>query len=176
MDGLKPPGRWQLAAAAVVFLPFPLWVLPAKTQEAAQQYPGIDTPDLLFWYSGEHLLDIFAALGPEGRAQYIEDHLVFDVLWPLAYTYVFIAILGNLWRALGWHHGRWRHAWLWISLTPFALDMVENLCGVAVASAWPERRELLASVSASFTTIKWCAVAAVNLLMLGATGLWLKRR
>ncbi len=173
---MKTPRPWHLAAAALVFAPFPAWVLPGKTHEAAELSPGIDIPDLTFWYSGEHLLSIFEALGPEGRARYIHDHLVFDVLWPLAYTYVFFAILGNLWRALGWHRGAWRNAWLWLALTPFALDMVENLSGVAVASAWPDPSPTLASISASFTTIKWCSVGGVMLVILGATGLWLARR
>lgn len=152
----------------------PAWALPAAIAAAlglsmalnviVVGVLGVDpVPDLLHPATPTTLTATLDAMGPEGRAAYVQTAFL-DVLYPLAYG---VAISGALARL-----APPRLAWLpWLLPVTVAADLTENLLFVGLAAErWP-RADAVLLLGCAANAVKWLT-ADVSLLSLAALGLW----
>jgi hypothetical protein len=141
------------------------WVLPNQAALSAS-HSDLAPPDLRFVYSAEELRAVLESMGEAGRAAYIRSRYVFDIVWPLAYTYFYLAVLA--WAVpRAWSSESWlQRAWPWLGMGPFWLDMVENtLTGIAAAT-FPNIAGAVAVAASFFTAAKWSSVGVCSALLL----------
>ena len=112
----------------LVFLGTVIFVLPAQSAGTPEE-----SPDLSIFYNVEDLYRIAESYGEEGRAEYIQARLTFDVVWPLVYT-VFLASSISWLYVMGFGESS---RWLCSNLLPIAgliFDYLENGATVIVMS------------------------------------------
>jgi hypothetical protein len=158
----------HLVLAVGTFVVFMLWVLPAQAERSAE-FSTTRPPDLRVLYTPDDLVEIFDDYGEAGRQAYIRSRYVFDLVWPLAYTYFYVAMLAWL-MPRAFPRGGWlRQHWPRIALAPFVLDLLENALTGSLAYVYPNRHDGWAWTASVVSTFKWAAVVAVTLSLAGAT-------
>ncbi len=158
---------WATLAALVVFTLFVALVLPTQTPDAATKAIGV--PDLAFYYTSQDLYRMADAYGEGGRADYIQGHFTFDVIWPLAYTTFLIS-------ALSWLTQRGfaeSSSWQYVNLLPLLatlFDFLENASTSLVMYRYPTHLSMIAALAGIFTALKWVFVGMSFLALLIALG------
>lgn len=122
--------------------------------------------DTRLFFSPEEAYDSISAYSAEGRALYMQTTLLFDYLYPWAYS---LFLCFSIFRLSG------KFA---LSLLPFlvlALDYAENTVVVVLLFQYPEKLEGLAHAAGMITSAKWAMVVLCLLLILwaGSNKLWL---
>ena len=141
-----------------------IFILPAQSASS----PG-ESPDLSIFYSVDDLYRIAESYGEEGRAEYIQARLTFDVIWPIVYT-VFLA------SSMSWLFIRGfseNSSWLYSNILPVAgllLDYLENGAAVIVMWNYPARTPVIDFATTVFTPLKWLSLGASFLLLFIGVG------
>ncbi len=125
--------------------------------------------DLSFAYSPEDAFARVAAYGEIGRARFPIFSFTGDLVYPVAYTACFAALLSLLARPLV---GTWALA-MKLNLLPvavFMLDIFENLSIAVMMHIYPATPLALGLAASIFTTGKWlfAGLAISSALVLGA--------
>jgi uncharacterized membrane protein YoaT (DUF817 family) len=128
--------------------------------------------DLRISYTADELYGALSALGEAGRAAYVRNILILDVLWPLAYG-AFLTLLPLY--AFADQTRRRRRALASVAVAAVMLDYAENMSVLTLVLRYPERLDGLARVASTFTTTKWVFVA-VAMVIAVAAAVWLLRR
>jgi hypothetical protein len=98
-------------------------------------------------YSPQATYERLAAYGQAGRRARIVMHLLFDLLYPVAYTLFF----SNSFLLLSRHSRLVPWLWRWAALLPWVAagsDLVENAAIISMAQSSPTPRPLLARLRA----------------------------
>jgi hypothetical protein len=118
---------------------------------------GAGPIDLLFFYTPTIVYGMIASYGEELRTSYRIFELTYDIAYPIVYTLLFaLAITWLFQRGLASDSNMYKY-----NVVPFGAlitDFFENLCIVAMLSAFPSTPTLLAWVSTLFTLAKWTFV------------------
>ena len=165
---------WVALLGLVIFALFTALVLPRQAQNATP-VADVGTPDLSLWYSPSELYQMAEDYGAEGRQDYIQARLSFDVIWPLVYTFFLVT-------SLSWLFGRsttlerlWRRANL-IPLAAMLLDFLENISTSIVMARYPAYSAGIAAVAPFFTLTKWLFVGGSFVLLLMGAGALIRQR
>lgn len=113
--------------------------------------------DIRFWYDTNTAYSVFAALGPDGRLQYMLGASTLDVVYPFVYSTMFAVWLTLLLPG----ENRLSCA---VRLSPFAIllaDLLENSGIIIMLSRFPEKMDSLVFVTALLTASKWSLASAV---------------
>lgn len=169
-DLTVPRGRTVGVAFAVfvafMLVGFPLW-------RAVNAMPeDVTVMDLRLSYTPDELYAALSALGAAGRAAYVRNILVLDVLWPLAYG-AFLTLLPLY--AFADQPPRRRRLLASVAIVGVVLDYAENMSVLTLVLRFPDRIDGLARVASGFTTAKWVFVTAA-MVVAGVAGIRLLRR
>ena len=164
-----------LAVLTLLYILFPAIVLPPIESQLKGYSGGMGPIDLKFTYTPTEVFQMVAAYGEQGRAYYRMIEMTVDILYPLAYTLFFGALLTAILRRAFPGNSMVQRLAL---LTPlcFLLDMAENIGIITMLSQFPAQPEAVAQITALFTTAKWVAFAAIILTVLVGLVVWLIRR
>ena len=167
---------WRtLGLAFIAYVLFPALFLPKAEQDindAAGRAVGII--DLGFGFDLAKMQQQVADYGEAGRAYYRRTEMTIDVLYPLAYATFFSLILSLLMRGLPLSAGLLR--WNVLPFVMLGFDYLENICIVAMLSAYPDWSDTTALLCAIFRFVKWMLFAAMAVLILFLIGKRLLRR
>ena len=168
---------WRIAglksfiAALLIYLVFGGWVMPQGAQRI-QELSGkkVEILDLQFSYSPERAKAILANYNDASRDFAIKFGLIADTLYPMSYTFLFLVIIGWVFKSLAGYGFRIRY----IHLLPFLVMLVdygENICIATLLKSFPDVSDNLINVSSMFTSLKW-SLLAVETFIIGSA-LWL---
>ena len=141
---------------AITYLVFVLLIFPGLATEITA--PPID---LAFHYSVEQVYDWIELYGEEGRKRYMIGELTVDFAYPIVYTALFCGLIGFFTK-----DGR-ENKYNSLAVLPTAIwlfDMLENTGIVTMLYRYPEKLQMVASVTAWFTSIKWTLAVVVVLM------------
>jgi hypothetical protein len=158
-----------LLLGSILYLVFPTVVLK-NLEEQMNTYAGrqIGPIDLLFFETNpEQVLEMVAAYGEQGRAQYALGELTADVAYPLAYAFLFGVILSLLFR------GKRYVPFRYINLIPVLMlgfDLLENTCIVMLLKSYPAQSVGMAGLCLVFNSLKWITFLLMLSLILYGLG------
>lgn len=173
---LNIAGLRTFLAALAIYLVFGAYVMPtgAKTfQEKAGQ--KVEILDLQFNYNPAQARQIIDKYGQEGRSYAIQFGLVADTFYPMAYTFLFLIITSLIFKNLknkGLNTGS-------LHLFPLVIvpvDYLENLSIANLMLKYPQVSDNEILIASFFTSFKWCLVAGLILIILGALVLMLTKK
>ncbi len=168
---------WRIAGfkafigALIIYLVFAAYVMP-KGPQMIQQISGkkVEILDLQFTYTPERARAILGEYGVLARWEAASFELWADTLYPLAYTFLFLIIMGWLFKSLSVYGVRIRY----IHLLPFLVliaDYCENACIITMLKSYPDFSDNLALASSFFTSLKWSLLALITFII--GAGIWL---
>lgn len=155
----------MIIALAVLFVFANGYVFPAVAARiaAVAAMPSFLPLDLTPMYSPGDASALLSALGPEGRRLYLVTELTVDLVYPVVYGALFYLLIQWLF-ARSAPPPRWLAHAPAIPIAAAALDLLENVCIVALLAVFPARTPALA-VAASVTTTVKLALFALTLLL-----------
>lgn len=169
-DAAVPRGR-TVGVAFAVFVAFMLVGFPVW--QAINPMPeDVTVMDLRLSYTPDELYAALSALGEAGRAAYVRNILILDVLWPLAYG-AFLTLLPLY--AFADLPVRRRRLLASFAVVGVVLDYAENMSVLTLVLRFPDRIDALVRVASGFTTAKWVFVSAAMFVAVVAV-VWLIRR
>jgi len=133
----------------------------------------LGAPDGHLFYTPTELYAQISTWGDAGRNHYISFRLGLDPVWALAYTSFLITITSVALRRATQPDDRRRLLNL-TPLIPMSADLAENLMGIALMSAYPNKLEWLAWLTATTSCFKWVTLGLAHLLMLYALAISLR--
>ncbi len=159
LDKLASP--WVLLTTCVVFFSFPFYFLPQHKANTAGYSGDAGFIDLCFFPKPDRIYEIAAAYGKEGRKVAIRSWFTLDIIWPLVYSLFFLVCI-NL--SLGYSHGRKAALLSLFALLPMVFDFCENMLGVLIMSAYPDRMNFTALYMSLANGLKWLSFGLVGCL------------
>ena len=96
--------------------------------------------------------------------------MTLDPLWALTYT-AFLVFLTSVALRYCQADRDWRRNLNVLPLIPMSADLLENLFGMLLMTAYPERLEWLAWLAAATSSLKWASLGLAHLIMLYALAL-----
>lgn len=165
---------WVALLGLVIFLLFTALVLPSQAAKSAT-VENVGTPDLSLWYSPGELYQMAEGYGEQGRRDYIQARLRFDIVWPLVYTFFLATSLSWLFGHSAVAGSLWRYANL-APLIAMLLDFCENISTSLVMHHYPASSPVMATLAPIFTLLKWIFVSGSFVLLLIGGWLVIKRR
>ncbi len=169
------PRGWMALASTVIFFAFTATALPAQARKAETYAAGGPTPDTSLFYSASDLYGWANAFGADGRAEYVQARYTFDLIWPLVYTFLLVAVITWLLGRFLEPGQKWRRLNL-VPFLPLLFDYAENLSASIVIARYPATTPFLADLVSVFTTAKWVTLAASFVLLVLVAVVALVRR
>lgn len=161
--------------AALVFILFSAFALPAQARLTEERLKGAAAPDTSFFYSSSDLRTMAEAYGPDGRQAYIHARFTFDIAWPIIYMAFLATTISLLIARSGLAHS----AWHWMNLLPVlaaGFDLFENVLTSLVMGRFPREAALSAALAPWASMIKWLLLAASFLALAGFALNFLRQR
>ena len=116
--------------------------------------------DLELFYGKEDVVKNLDAIGPDGQNIYILSSLILDTLYPILYTSLFIGAYVKLYKS--------SQLILFLPLTAFSLDILENLQITRLILNFPNINETHVYFSSMTTSFKWIAIViTISVLIYG---------
>ena len=116
--------------------------------------------DLELFYGKEDVLKNLDAIGPDGQNIYILSSLILDTLYPILYTSLFIGAYVKLYKS--------SQLILFLPLTAFSFDILENLQITRLILNFPNINETNVYFSSMTTSLKWIAIViTISVLIYG---------
>ena len=140
-------------------------VLPNQQAKMEAGSNGTGPIDLQFFYTPEKVYSMIESYGDAGRASYRIFELTGDIIYPIVYTLFFSLAITWLF-ARGFPVESNMHKYNVLPFGAWLFDLFENLCIVAMLSAFPSTPVALAWIATIFTMLKWLFVVPTALLLL----------
>ena len=116
--------------------------------------------DLELFYSKENVIENFSTMGPDGRSIYVLSSLLLDTVYPILYLSLFLGAYFKLFRS--------SKAILFVPITAFSFDILENLQITRLNLNFPNISETHVYLASMTTSLKWIAIAiTVSVLIYG---------
>ena len=116
--------------------------------------------DLELFYGKEDVVKNLDAIGPDGQNIYILSSLILDTLYPILYTSLFIGAYVKLYKS--------SQLILFLPLTAFSFDILENLQITRLILNFPNLNETNVYFSSMTTSLKWIAIViTISVLICG---------
>ena len=116
--------------------------------------------DLELFYGKEDVVKNLDAIGPDGQNIYILSSLILDTLYPILYTSLFIGAYVKLYKS--------SQLILFLPLTAFSFDILENLQITRLILNFPNINEIHVYFSSTTTSLKWIAIViTISVLIYG---------
>ena len=116
--------------------------------------------DLELFYGKEDVVKNLDAIGPDGQNIYILSSLILDTLYPILYTSLFIGAYVKLYKS--------SQLILFLPLTAFSFDILENLQITRLILNFPNINEIHVYFSSMTTSLKWIAIViTISVLIYG---------
>jgi len=155
-----------IASWPVVALLFVAFVICAFGFQIEAQVLGHENklPDARFWYTPVEIRDLFDRLEERGRKIYAATAMTLDVIFPLAYGGMFMALIGHVYRR------RVARVLVCIPVLTVAADLTENSLLAYYAWNFDQKQwPLLIGVATMATAVKWL-LFSLSLLVVGGGG------
>ena len=116
--------------------------------------------DLELFYGKEDVVKNLDAIDPDGQNIYILSSLILDTLYPILYTSLFIGAYVKLYKS--------SQLILFLPLTAFSFDILENLQITRLILNFPNINETHVYFSSMTTSLKWIAIViTISVLIYG---------
>ena len=163
---------WKTFAVGLLLYIFFAVVMMQQGAAMIQQICGkkVEIFDLQFTYTPERAHEILSQYNEAGRSFAATFTMLADSIYPVSYTFLFLMIMGWLFKSLAVYGFRVRY----IHLLPFLVmvfDYSENAGIVTMLKNYPDFTDGTVIVTSLFTSLKW-SLLAVETFIIGA-GLWL---
>ena len=112
--------------------------------------------DLKFAYTADEAYLALGSMNWELRNVYRVVVWFLDMPYIFVYTLLFTGILLKLWRS---------RKVVWLTLSIFLMDLLENLLVLRLLKTFPGRSEVLAILCSFFSTAKWTLVIIMVLMI-----------
>lgn len=123
--------------------------------------------DLMFFYTPEQAFAMMDKYGEAGRALYWKIQMTADILYPIIYTLFFGLLLSWLFQR-AFKPESHMQKWNIMPLGSLLFDLLENTGIVSMILMYPSKPEVLAWITAMFTTLKWTfAFISIGLILVG---------
>lgn len=154
---------WMVLLCSLIFFGFMFFVLPAQSEQSERDNPGLNSPDMSFFYSRNDLYQMAESYGPTGRGAYIRSRFTFDLIFPLVYGLFLITSTGWLSKRLFSEESLFQNLNL-IPLFGMFFDYLENISASIVMARYPQNTILIDFLTPIFSVIKWIFVSTAMLL------------
>ena len=114
--------------------------------------------DLELFYSKENVIENFSTMGPDGRSIYVLSTLLLDTVYPILYLSLFLGAYFKLFRS--------SKVILFVPVTAFSFDILENLQITRLNLNFPNINEAHVYLSSMTTSLKWIAIAITVLVLI----------
>ena len=113
--------------------------------------------DLELFYGKKDVVKNLDAIGPDGRSIHVLSSLLLDTVYPILYTSLFLGAYVKLFKS--------SQVVLFIPLTAFGFDILENLQITRLILNFPDINETHVYLSSIATSFKWIAIL-ISILVL----------
>jgi len=149
--------RW-LVAATVASIAMAVGVnvvdAPGTMVWFQRQTGGLGTLDTQPLAGAAVVHELLTRMGPEGRALYVKEIVLFDIAFPIALLAMVHLALLRVWARMT------ARRLLVLPWAAFVIDLVENTCAATLTTTFPHESSALADVVGVITAAKFVAYAA----------------
>jgi hypothetical protein len=163
-----------ISLAIMLYGVFLFFVMVPESETVATFAGDWGSPDGHWFYTPDELYREMSTWGDAGRAHYVDFRLGLDPVWALAYTAFLVTITSVALRYAYAPDNRHRQLNV-VALIPMLADLTENALGIILVTAYPDRLDALAWITASVSAFKWLTLTIAHLIMLYALGAALMR-
>ena len=114
--------------------------------------------DLELFYRKDNVVESFNTIGPDGQSVYVLSSLVLDTIYPILYTSLILGAYVKLFKS--------SRVFLFIPLTAFSFDILENLQITRLILNFPNVNETHVYLSSMTTSFKWIAILITILFLI----------
>ena len=164
-----------LFVSFLILLIFVFFIVPDMAQIMDAISSGLGSPDRLFYYDAEKLLDFAKEYGNDGRHAYVKTRITHDIAWSLVYAGFFCVVISYANTISLPRDSRFQQLNL-IPLVPLFFDTLENLIISIVMLSFPKAWPLLNRLAGITTAAKWCMVILSIFACICAIGYMLLKR
>jgi hypothetical protein len=164
---------WRIAGwktfvvALAVYMIFGGYVMPKGAEHINQlNGAGCKILDLQFHYTPNEAREIISCYTAEGRAFAIKFNLIADSVYPVCYTFLFIIIIGWIYKSVAQKNGAVPAYIHLLPLVTTILDYCENTGIVIMHSSYPDVSNTTATVTAALTAAKWSSLAVQLIIII----------
>lgn len=150
----------NLVAVGITILTFTyiFLVLQPKTYCVSNTLPeGMQMLGVTFGIDIQAVSDLFISMSVAAFDCYLDSLLIWDMIFPIIYTSMNIALLSVLFRKTVQRF----HVWWWLNVFPFLqmiLDFAENMFCTVLVKQWLESQDIspiLVNSTSIITQFKW---------------------
>ena len=148
---------------------FNLWIFPVHLGVISPD-GDVSILDVRFGYRPGEAYQTLAAMGSEGRAEYLRMLAITDMVYPFVYgTLLILAASLFLKRAL--RPDSILRIFNLVALDAILFDLIENCCIIWLIIQFPTENNAVAWVASTAGIVKWLAVAtSVVVILFGIVG------
>jgi len=138
-----------------------------------QVFPSVEFPfeneelkilDVRLWYSSEDVFELFQNLGNQGRAIYLYQVAVIDMIYPLVYGFLLFLIIRLLSKRYLFF--KQHNVSVYFPLFAASVDVLENLNTVLMLYLFPKVIDILCVTGSIFSFTKWLLVVFSILIIM----------
>lgn len=145
-----------------VWLYFTLQVFPSV--EFPFENEELEILDVRLWYSAEDVFELFQSLGNQGRAIYLYQVAVIDMIYPLVYGFLLFLIIRLLSKRYLFF--KQHNVSVYFPLFAASVDVLENLNTVLMLYLFPKVIDILCVMGSIFSLSKWLLVVFSILIIM----------
>ena len=154
---IKVSAWWVALIFLAIFIIFTATEVVSQKEKSAEYQGEAGSIDLSFFYSADDIFNMAEVYGEEGREEYILARSTFDAIFPL----IFGAFLVTSISFLTGKQFEQDSKWLILNIFPVIgviFDYLENSFAILIMEAYPDKLNLLASITPFMTMFKWVFV------------------
>jgi hypothetical protein len=151
-----------LIQAVIIFIAFIVYFLPMQKTSTEKYTEHAGSIGLSFFPKPETVYAWAEEYGPEGRRAFIRTWMTYDVMWPLAFTTLYLVCIG---MTLRYVHGPKAVRLGALPLLTLAMDYLENTLAIVIMIRYPARTDLAAWSLAGANALKWISMYAMSALL-----------
>lgn len=155
----------NIVMVLMAIIPFNALIFPLLMKQITAQSDSIGMLDVTLGYLPQSALQAVEAYGASGRTWYLITQWTADLLFPIAYTFLFSLILASLYhRAFSPDSAFQNLRWAPIGMMGF--DYLENITISLLMLTYPNSPLALAVIASIASLLKWVLAATAGIALL----------
>jgi len=155
----------NIVIALMAVIPFNALLFPLLMRQITAQSGGIGMLDITLGYLPQSAIRAVEAYGTSGRTWYLIAQWTADLLFPIAYTFLFSLLLASLYRRAFSPDSPFQNL-RWAPIGMMGFDYLENITISLLLILFPNSPLALTVIASIASLLKWVLAATAGIALL----------
>ena len=155
----------NIVLAMMAVIPFNALIFPLLMRQITAHSGSTGMLDVTLGYLPQSALQAIEAYGASGRTWYLITQWTADLLFPIAYTFLFSLLLASLYRRAFLPDSPFQNL-RWAPIGMMGFDNLENITISLLLISFPNSPVILAVIASIASMLKWVLAATAGIALL----------